>query len=187
MVCEAISAGMPLPALAREALPTLPSIMAKSDDVASRLDHGSIDAVEAAILRDRVGEIFEATVISASSKGGVIQLADPAVTANCEGSLEPGAVVRATLVTADVATRTLNFRVRPPSRSPLNISFSGGFSYQARSAGSSRPPPPQPPEKRVAQVVRLPRAALYSGASRKNAQCFLGGHARWEEAHLSRG
>ncbi|MCU1524135.1 MAG: ribonuclease [Microbacteriaceae bacterium] len=109
IVCDAICAGTPIPDWVREALPALPGIMARSDDISSRLDHGAIDAVEAAILRDRVGDTFDATVISAHAKGGVIQLADPAVTADCDGALEPGTVVRATLVTADVTKRMLLF------------------------------------------------------------------------------
>lgn len=111
VTCEALSAGTPVPGWVRDALPTLPAIMASSGGTASRLDRACIDAVETAVLAGKVGQVFEATVISVHKGGGILQLTDPAVTADCQGDLEAGAVVRATLVTADVATSTLQFRV----------------------------------------------------------------------------
>lgn len=111
LVCEALCSGAAVPQWLRETLPMLPAIMAASDTVASRLDRGAVSALEAAVLNGRMGEEFAATVISARNGGGVIQLADPAVTADCEGTLTPGASVRATLVTADIATGTVLFRV----------------------------------------------------------------------------
>ncbi|QNE47877.1 RNB domain-containing ribonuclease [Glaciihabitans sp. INWT7] len=111
VTCEAIVAGNPVPSWVRSALPAIPAIMAASDGIASRLSRGSIDAVEAAVLRGRVGEVFDATVISARKGGGVIQLADPAVAANCSGTLEAGSRVRATLVMADIPTGTVQFAV----------------------------------------------------------------------------
>ncbi|MCU1513741.1 MAG: ribonuclease [Microbacteriaceae bacterium] len=110
LTCEALSAKTEVPAWVREALPTLPAIMAKSDTIASRLDRGSIDAVEAAILKDRVGDVFEATVVSVRKGGGVVQVADPAVTAECTGELQAGAVLQVTLASADIATGTVLFR-----------------------------------------------------------------------------
>ncbi len=111
VICEALSAGTPVPDWARAALPDLPGIMGRSDGLASRLDRGAIDAVEAAILRDRIGETFDATVVSSRDGGGVVQIAEPAVTADCDGSLEPGSTVRVTLVAADVVARRIAFRL----------------------------------------------------------------------------
>jgi exoribonuclease R len=96
---------------ARDALPTLPKIMSRSDGVASRLEHASVDAIEAALLVARVGEVFDAVVISAKAGGGVIQLTDPVVTATIEGTVEAGQTVKATLVSADIATGTTLFTV----------------------------------------------------------------------------
>ncbi len=109
VTCEALAAGDPVPSWVRAALPTLPKLMGASDAIASRLDRGTIDAVEAAVLRGRVGERFDATVISTRTGGGVIQLADPAVSADCIGELEAGTRVRATLLTADIPTTTVSF------------------------------------------------------------------------------
>lgn len=116
LVCAALCAGETVPGWVRDALPTLPAIMEASDAIASRLDRGAVSAVEAALLSTRIGEEFEATVISAREGGGVIQLADPAVTANCDGALQAGAVVRAKLLRAEIATGTVQFAVTPPGR-----------------------------------------------------------------------
>ena len=110
VTCEALVAGRPVPEWVREALPALPKIMGRSDGVASRLEHASVDAIEAALLSDRVGETFDAVVISAKETGGVIQLTDPVVTADIEGAVTAGETVRATLVTADIASGTTLFR-----------------------------------------------------------------------------
>ena len=111
VTCEALVAGHPVPSWVRHALPSLPAIMSASDSVASRLDRGSIEAVEAAVLRGRVGEVFDAMVIFAEPGGGMIQLVAPALAAECTGHLEVGTRVRATLVTADIATSTVRFSV----------------------------------------------------------------------------
>ena len=84
--------------------------MGRTDGVASRLDHASVDAIEAALLSTRVGEVFDAVVLSAKESGGVIQLTDPVVTAPIEGAVTAGQSVRATLFTADIATGTTLFR-----------------------------------------------------------------------------
>jgi hypothetical protein len=109
VTCEALVAGHPVPSWVRNALPSLPAIMSASDAVASRLDRESIDAVEAAVLRGREDEVFDATVISARKGGGGIQLAHPAVAAECTGPLTVGSRVRVTLVTADIPTSTVRF------------------------------------------------------------------------------
>lgn len=110
VTCEALVAGRPVPQWVRDALPTLPKIMGRSDGVASRLEHASVDAIEAALLADRVGQVFDAVVISAKDGGGVIQLTEPVVTAAIEGAVTAGETVRATLVTADIASGTTLFR-----------------------------------------------------------------------------
>jgi exoribonuclease R len=111
VTCEALVAGLPVPSWVRDALPSLPAIMSTSEGIASRLDRGSIEAVEAAVLRGRVGEVFDAMVIFAEPGGGMIQLVAPALVAECTGHLEVGTRVRATLVTADIPTSTVRFSV----------------------------------------------------------------------------
>lgn len=109
VTCEALVNAKPVPDWVREALPTLPKIMARSDGMASRLEHASVDAIEAALLAARVGQQFPAVVISAKDSGGVIQLTDPVVTADIDGAVAAGQVVRATLVEADIPSGTVRF------------------------------------------------------------------------------
>jgi exoribonuclease R len=135
VICEALSNGGKVPAWAREALPTLPEIMAGSDQLASRMERMALDTVEAALLVNHVGQEFDAIVISGSKPqkdngkngngngngkngngngnggSGIIQIADPAVTARCAGELEPGTKVRVRLVASDIATREVHFEL----------------------------------------------------------------------------
>jgi len=111
VVCEALCAAETPPRWVRDALPTLPRIMASSDSRASQLDSRSIAAVEAALLCDRVGEVFDASVISAKESRGVVQVIDPAVDAECTGALTPGERVRVRLVEAEIATGRVLFEL----------------------------------------------------------------------------
>lgn len=111
VTCAALAAGEEVPAWVREALPSVPGLMSASDSLASRLEHNSVDAVEAALLAARIGERFTVAVLSTRPGGGVVQLADPVVTANIEGDVTAGQSVLATLVTADITTGTVLFSV----------------------------------------------------------------------------
>jgi exoribonuclease R len=106
-VCAAVSGGTEVPQWVREALPELPAAMGRSANVAGRLSRRTLDTVEAAVLAPHVGEEFEALAITDST----VQLAEPAVEAACEGSLQPGTPVRVRLVDADIATGTVRFRL----------------------------------------------------------------------------
>jgi exoribonuclease R len=111
VVCEAIAAGTDIPAWAREALPTLPGLMAHSSGVTSLFEHRALDTVEAAVLSTRVGDVFDATVISLSKTGGQIQLTEPAVTAHCNGALVDGTIIRAKLTQADIPSGKVTFEL----------------------------------------------------------------------------
>jgi hypothetical protein len=113
LVCLAVAEGRPVDAATRRALPTLPAVMASSGALAGRLDRAAVDTVEAGLLAPRVGEVFDATVISTSKDGGTIQLADPAVSAPCSGALEAGTRIRARLDRADIPTAEVRFSVVP--------------------------------------------------------------------------
>ncbi len=113
-ICEALSSGSEVPAWAREALPSLPEIMASSDKVANGVERACADAVEAAALEDRVGEVFDAMVVDKREKGGaVVQIQDPAVLANAEGQNQLGTMVKVRLTEATVATGTVRFEIVP--------------------------------------------------------------------------
>jgi exoribonuclease R len=104
----------PVPDWVRAALPQLPAVMQESDRLAGELERRCLDTVEAAVLSGRVGEDFDAIVVDTSKNGdgGRVQVADPAVLARCDGSLELGEAVRVRLVAADVDTATVRFARR---------------------------------------------------------------------------
>jgi exoribonuclease R len=108
-ICAAISAGEEVPAWARDALPSLPDIMKRSDQLANAVNRACVDATEAAVLTSRVGDEFDAVVVDRSDKGATIQVLDPAVVAKADGPGEPGDEIRARLTEADVATSTVRF------------------------------------------------------------------------------
>lgn len=133
VICEALSNGTDVPRWAREALPSLPAIMAASDQLAGRMERLALNTVEAALMVNHIGQEFEAVVISGPRQGklngnggnggsngigngnngngglngsgpsGIVQIAEPAVTARCTGELEPGTNVRVRLVACDIS------------------------------------------------------------------------------------
>ena len=111
-ICEAVSSGGEVPAWAREALPSLPEVMSASDKVANGVERACADAVEAAALEDRVGEVFDAMVVDKREKGdAVVQIQDPAVLANAEGQNQLGTEVNVKLTEATISTGTVRFEI----------------------------------------------------------------------------
>ncbi|MEV0621459.1 RNB domain-containing ribonuclease [Nonomuraea sp. NPDC050404] len=110
-VCLAIAAGEPVPSDVRAALPLLPELMTASGRRAGAVDRACVDLVEAFLLRDRIGQAFEAVVIDVDERrgGGQVQLVDPAVIARCDGALPLGEQVTVRLARADPATREVRF------------------------------------------------------------------------------
>lgn len=105
--CLAVARGEAVPGWVRDALPTLPDLMAAADRRARSVERGVIDLVEAVLLSERVGEEFDGVVID----DGVVQLSDPAVRAKVAGAPAPGADVRVRLDRADPAERKVEFSV----------------------------------------------------------------------------
>ncbi|MCA1710798.1 MAG: RNB domain-containing ribonuclease [Actinobacteria bacterium] len=109
-VCLALCAGTEVPQWARDALPLLPDEMAAADKKAHAVDRAIVDLAEALVLAPRVGEEFDAVVVESGSKGGVVQLADPAVRGRCDGADLPlGQRIRVRLTAADPVRRTVLF------------------------------------------------------------------------------
>jgi exoribonuclease R len=121
LVCAALEEGREVPQWVTDALPTLPQIMAETDRRAGAVERASADAVEAAVLRDDVGEVFDAVVVDRVRRGNgselVVQVLDPAVIARAAGEGRLGSRVEAELTTAEVETSTVRFAVRAPERS----------------------------------------------------------------------
>jgi exoribonuclease R len=110
-ICVAVCADAEVPDWVRSALPGLPETMERSNRRAQQYEAGIISAIEAAVLEDKVGEVFDAVVVEVDEdgEGGTVQLTAPAVTAKSGGELPLGERVRVRLVLADVAERRVRF------------------------------------------------------------------------------
>jgi exoribonuclease R len=111
-VCLALAAGSdPAPEL-RAALPELPGLMTASDRRTREVERAVVDATEAWLLHGRDGDLFSAVVVDAEDGRGTVVLDEPAVRGRCTGDrLTPGTRVRVRLENADVAARTVRFRL----------------------------------------------------------------------------
>lgn len=117
-VCRCLCAGEEIPQWVTDALPELPSIMARAAQRASAYESAAINAIEALILAGREGEIFEAVVVDAASgrrakrvgHKGTVMLREPAVMATVTGANLPlGETVRVRL--AEVTPAAVSFEL----------------------------------------------------------------------------
>ncbi|RFU86133.1 RNB domain-containing ribonuclease [Streptomyces triticagri] len=91
-LCLAAAAGGEPPAWVLEALDALPGEMADGTRRANALERESIDLIEAALLADRVGDLFDAYVIEVRDGErpvGTVHLEEPAVVGRIEGGTAP--------------------------------------------------------------------------------------------------
>ncbi|WP_030563979.1 RNB domain-containing ribonuclease [Streptomyces aureocirculatus] len=87
-LCLAACADVPPPEWVLAALPGLPREMADGTRRANSVERECVDIVEAALLKDRVGEIFDGVVVDVREHApdvGTVQVAEPAVVARIEG------------------------------------------------------------------------------------------------------
>jgi exoribonuclease R len=126
VTCASLCAGEEVPGWVRAALPDLNALMASSNQIASRLDSGAMDAVQAALLSNRIGEAFSAVVLQGSPPAvedapgkqaprlsGTVQVTEPPLEAKCYGELVAGERVTVVLLEADIVRRRLRFEVKP--------------------------------------------------------------------------
>ena len=112
VICEALCSGSTPPEWAVRALPDLPEIMQRTDQLAGAVDRACTDTVEAAALQHRVGDEFEAAVVDVNGDAEcLVQVTEPAILGKCDGKAEPGTMVRVRLTTADVAGHQVRFEV----------------------------------------------------------------------------
>lgn len=115
-VCVALCAGEPVPDWVLRALPTLPEEMRTSGQKASSYERAVVDLVEAGLLSGRVGETFDAVVVSVDEKDGArgkVMVREVGVEAlvTSSGSLPLGHDVRVRLAEADVEKRSVRFEL----------------------------------------------------------------------------
>ncbi|MFF3625457.1 RNB domain-containing ribonuclease [Streptomyces sp. NPDC002467] len=114
-LCLAAVAGAEPPRWAVEGLAGLPERMAEGARLANTVERESVDLVEAAVLKDRVGETFDATVIDVKEREplvGTVHLEEPAVVGRVESpqsALPLGERVRVRLTQADPGTAKILF------------------------------------------------------------------------------
>ncbi|MBC9712481.1 RNB domain-containing ribonuclease [Streptomyces sp. TRM66268-LWL] len=114
-ICVAAVAGKEPPEWVLAALDALPQEMADGTRRANGIERECVDIVEAALLKDRVGEVFDAYVIDVKDRQpavGTVQLEDPAVVARVEGGeakLPLGERLRVRLTQADPGKAKVQF------------------------------------------------------------------------------
>ena len=105
-LCLAAVAGAAAPEWVLAALGDLPGQMAEGARRSGAIERECLDLVEAALLKDRVGEVFDGTVVDVQEREptvGTVQLESPAVIARIEDAagLPLGERVRVRLTLAD--------------------------------------------------------------------------------------
>ncbi|WP_406329495.1 RNB domain-containing ribonuclease [Streptomyces sp. NBC_00203] len=114
-ICLAAATDQPPPDWVLAALDDLPQQMAEGTRRAGTVERECVDIVEAALLRDRVGDLFEACVVDVQEHEptvGTVQLESPAVFARITGGtteLPLGERLRVRLTQADPGTAKVEF------------------------------------------------------------------------------
>ncbi|MGZ4480552.1 MAG: RNB domain-containing ribonuclease [Nocardioidaceae bacterium] len=116
-VCVALGSGREPDPAVRAALRELPALMSASDTRTRNVERAAVDATEAWLLAGCVGRRYSAVVLDAEDGRGTVVLDSLAVRARCTGQgLEPGTRVQVRLEEADVAGRTVRFRLEEGAR-----------------------------------------------------------------------
>ncbi|MGW7301847.1 RNB domain-containing ribonuclease [Streptomyces sp. NPDC054829] len=114
-LCLSAAADAPAPEWVLSALPDLPKEMTEGSRRAGTVERECVDIVEAALLKDRVGEEFDACVVDVDERRpgvGTVQLVDPAVIGRVESSSGPlplGERLRVRLTQADLGEARVAF------------------------------------------------------------------------------
>ncbi|WP_406097487.1 RNB domain-containing ribonuclease [Streptomyces sp. NBC_01013] len=114
-LCVAAAADRDPPDWVLTALPGLPGEMADGTRRANTVERECVDLVEAALLKDRVGAVFDAYVVDVKEQeptSGTIHIDDPAIVARIEGGtaeLPLGQRLRVRLTQADPGSSKVLF------------------------------------------------------------------------------
>jgi exoribonuclease R len=111
-VCVALLAGQDPPPEVVAALDDLPKALARANGREGNVNRACIDLVEALLLRPRIGDVLEATVVAADDRGSTVVIAAPAVQAHVpEVQLPLGEAVRVRVEAADPSVRRVELSV----------------------------------------------------------------------------
>jgi len=113
-VCVSLCAGAEVPQWALQRLSELPRTMQESGRRAAQYEGAVLNLVEAAVLRNRVGDVFPAVVVAVDDKDatkGDVVIQEPAIETSVQGSdpLPLGTEIQVRLVAADVTARRVRF------------------------------------------------------------------------------
>ncbi|MFH8592395.1 RNB domain-containing ribonuclease [Streptomyces rimosus] len=116
-LCLAASAGEEPPDWVRTALPALPAEMAEGSRRAHQVERECVDLVEAALMQNRLGEVFDGYVVDLQEERpdrGTVHLYDPAVIGRIDGgeqvpALPLGEPLRVRLTEADPGHAPVRF------------------------------------------------------------------------------
>jgi exoribonuclease R len=108
-ICLSLCEQSAAPEWVLSSLGSVPALMDAGGRRARALERANLDLVEAFVLRDRVGEQFEAVVLDNRKGSSLLQLQDPAVIARAEGEMPLGTRVLVRLTQADVDRREVRF------------------------------------------------------------------------------
>ena len=112
MATYAVANGQPVPPAVLDAFTRLPKVMARADALGGNIQRGVVDLAEAIMLKDRVGEIFDAVVTDVDQRGPRIQLVGaPVVSRLKEANVAAGDEIKVRLDEADPETRKIAFSV----------------------------------------------------------------------------
>lgn len=107
----AIANGREVSEATEQAFAKLPKVMARADALSGQVERAVIDLAEAAMLKGREGEQFDAVVTDVDERGTRMQLCDlPVVTRIVAHKVAPGDALTVALVSADPATRKIEFQ-----------------------------------------------------------------------------
>ncbi|MBA3338716.1 MAG: RNB domain-containing ribonuclease [Geodermatophilaceae bacterium] len=111
-VCLAIQQGREIEEWAHSRLADLPDAMANGQRHDSELERACLDATEAAVLSDRIGEELDGIVVDAEDQSATVIIRELAVRAKCPAQhLALGATVRLLVVAVDLRSRTVQLAV----------------------------------------------------------------------------
>lgn len=110
-VCLSIATGQSVPPWVSRDLNAVIETMAWSAKLASSVNRACLDLCEAVVLAPKVGEEFDAVVLSADAnqERSTVFIESPPVFAECAGPLTEGQTARVRLVAADVGERLVEF------------------------------------------------------------------------------